>query len=760
MIATGTELRRFRRGRMPRLAVLAMVLMPLLYGALYLWAFWNPPGNLDRLPVALVNEDVGATVDGTTVDAGTEVTSNLVNDASLDWRVVDAATAEAGVKDGTYYFAVVVPENFSSSIASASGDDPAGASIYVTYNDANSFLATTLGKSAMAKVQAAVRAEVGQQVVDKVLVGLGNARDGFATASDGALKLQTAAGQLADGATTLADGASSAADGAQQLTDGSATLQSGTSTLADGAAQLADGAKRLSSGATTTASGSSDLSSGLTKASKASSKLASGAATTDKGVKKLAKAASTLRSAYTGPDGLVAAATAAAEGAGDLADGLETASTQSQQLLAANIQALTAVNATGAFDDLIAANKAALNSWKSTSGSNLGALVTGAEALADDDAGLPALASGLRQVSAGTKSVVAQLKPSTTSTPTVRDGVDQVASGSADLSKALGTAATGAKKLSSGATTLASGASTLATSAAELSAGAAKVDGSVGTLHDGAQKLTTGTEKLTTGAQSLATGAAEAKDGAGTLAAKLSDGAAQIPDDSEDLRAQRATVIASPVTVDETDLAGASTFGEGMSPFFLSLALFVGAFIIWMLMRPLPARALATPVAGWRVALAGYVPALVLGAGQVVVLLAVLRFAVGLDMAHAWGVLGFAMLVMAAFVALQQMFVAVAGPAVGKVVIMAFLMLQMTTAGGLYPVETTGALFRALHPWLPMTYTVQGLRELITGGGDSRLWLSVGYLAAVLLGSLAITSWRAGRMRTWSLDRLHPAISL
>lgn len=55
------ELRRFGRGKLPRAALAALLLLPLLYGALYLWSFWDPYGRLDRIPVALVNDDKGAT---------------------------------------------------------------------------------------------------------------------------------------------------------------------------------------------------------------------------------------------------------------------------------------------------------------------------------------------------------------------------------------------------------------------------------------------------------------------------------------------------------------------------------------------------------------------------------------------------------------------------------------------------------------------------------------------------------------------------
>lgn len=83
-------------------------------------------------------------------------------------------------------------------------------------------------------------------------------------------------------------------------------------------------------------------------------------------------------------------------------------------------------------------------------------------------------------------------------------------------------------------------------------------------------------------------------------------------------------------------------------------------------------------------------------------------------------------------------------------------MLQLATSGGTYPVETTPLFFQVIHPLLPMSYAVSGLREVITGGIDARLWTSVAYLGALLVVSLALTAWRAGRMRTWTLGRLHP----
>ena len=265
---------------------------------------------------------------------------------------------------------------------------------------------------------------------------------------------------------------------------------------------------------------------------------------------------------------------------------------------------------------------------------------------------------------------------------------------------------------------------------------------------------------LADGATQVADGTTELTDGAQTLTEALQSGADALPDDSHALQEHRAQAIAAPVTVTDSAIAEAEGFGEGFAPFFIPLALFVGALITWLLLRPIPSRALAAPVAGWRAMLAGYLPALALGVAQVAVMLAVIHFGVGLQMEHVVGTIAFTMLVAATFLALQQALIALLGPAAGKVAILALLMFQLASSGGTYPVETTASFFQAIHPILPMSYAVDGLRQVITGGVDGRLTVAIVYLGAVLLGSLAISAWRAGRMRTWTLDRLHPALEI
>lgn len=683
-LTSGTELRRFRRGTLPKLAVVVMLGIPLLYGALYLWAFWNPTQHLDRLPVALVDLDRGAAVEGEPLHAGQDVTRRLLASGDLYWAEVSETRASDGVRAGDYYFAVTVPADFSAALASAGGDAPRSARLEVTYDDANSYLATTLGRSAMQEVRDAVAATAGEQAVDRVLVGLGKARDGMAAASDGALRLADAADTLGDGLREVASGAAAAHDGAASLAAGAASADDGAATLAAKADDLSAGTARVGDGASAVADGAQDV-------HDAAGRLADGTAQVAAGVHETVGTVEAL--------------------ADDWSD--------AQQDLTAGL---------GQVGQYLGARAAA------------------------GDAQAAALLAGLQDATAGL--------PDASALATARDRLGALDAGAAAAADGAAALDSGTGRLATSARTLADGAATAADGASRLAHGSENLASGVHSLHTGAQALASGTASLATGADRAASGADRLGAGGSKLADSLHDGATQLPDDTDAQRSARAAAISDPVTLDATSLARAHGLGEGFAPLFLPLALFVGGIITWLLLRPLPSRALATPAAGWRAALAGYLPAAAVGVGQVAVLLGVVVLALGLHVANPVGTVAFLVLVAATFLAVQQMLIAVLGPAAGKVATIALLMLQLTSASGTYPVETTPAFFRALHPYLPMTYAVQGLRDLITGTADARLWTGVAVLVLMLAASLAVTSWKAARMRTWTIGRLHPSLSI
>lgn len=849
----GTELKRFFSQPITRAAIAVMLLIPLLYGAMYVWAFWDPTTHLNNLPVALVNTDVAAKDDdGTVQHYGQDLVDELVKNDDIKWVQTDEATAKAGMNAGTYYFTVTIPADFTSRITSFGGDDPRAASLDVTYDDSNSFLASTLGKTAMLEVQRALREKVGTEAVDTLLVGVGDARDGFATASDGAFTLSDGLTEAADGADRLNVGARDLASGAAKLADGTDDLTSGSRTLRDkladyvtgvgtaakgaeqlnagaadltalqdGLAQAADpgtGAPALASGVRQLASGVTTLADGATSYAKGATGFASGAATWLAGAKQWLAGAS----AATAPDGQLAVGTAKlASGASDLADATSSGSTLGQGaaavakgtddladgldgvdgLLAKAQSALSVGDTATATAYLAAAEKATRSAKTSADGLASGAgrvrdgvaqvhsgaadLSGGASALASSWSGVHAvlasdgqLGAGLTQLDAaqahlatgasGVSSGAAQLAD-----PATLAQVNQLTAGADRLSAALATMSTAAASPTSGIPALQAGLQQLVagfdnsdpehglvSGAKALHAGASDLTDGLKAADAGATKLDSGSSQLAANTPDLAAGLTDAQAGATKLGTKLADATADIPDDTASQRTARADAIAVPVSQDVTHVHEADSWGEGFAPFFISLALWVGALITWLLLRPLQTRALMTSVNGFRMAWGSLNSALLLSLGQVTIMLTVMHFAIGLDPKNMLATFAFTMLAAAAFFALQQFFQVALGSAVGKVVVIVLLMVQLASSGGTYPIQTTPAFLQTINPYMPMTYVVEGLREAITGGIETRFWIAAGILLAIFMVSLAASSIAAARKRVWTMSRLHPALSI
>ncbi|MBM7502544.1 putative membrane protein [Agromyces aurantiacus] len=175
-----------------------------------------------------------------------------MEDGAFDWHRVSADAAAAGLDDATYDFAITLPADFSDALASIETDHPRQAEILLSTNDANSYLAGTIGAQAVERIRAAVAEQVGHEAAALLLDSISEVRGGIVDAADGA-------SQLADGTASAVDGAAQLADGAGRLSTGSSQLADGTAQLADGTARLADGSSQLASGAAQVADGNEQL---------------------------------------------------------------------------------------------------------------------------------------------------------------------------------------------------------------------------------------------------------------------------------------------------------------------------------------------------------------------------------------------------------------------------------------------------------------------------------------------------------------------
>lgn len=624
----GTELRRFRRSRLGKLAIIAICVIPLLYSTLYLWSFWDPFGKLNRVPVAFVNEDQGMVVAGQPFNAGDQIEDKIRQNDQLDWVPTNEEDAVDGVRNGKYYFAVMLPKNFSEEVASPTSDHPQKATVFTHYNDSNGWLTSLIGQNAMRVFLETVSSEIGQQAVDKVLVGVQEAGKGLHKATVGA----------------------------QQLADGAVQLNDGTGRLQDASLQLDDGAHRLSEGSDKLAAGTQQL-----------------------------------------HDQLFAF--------------LKKLTGLTQQIHDYHDQAQKISSVQGATSDELAAVAATLRTSSDPS----------VWAAADQ---LDHMAHRLKTEGAGPSSqLMADLNKLDTAATDLDNG---------QLPGKLGQLTDGVNQLNNGAH--------------ELSTG-------LHTLHNGTGQLVTGVNQLHDGSSRLSAGANE-------LYTKLGEGAKAVPKWSEGHRKKVAATLAQPVKLADNTAGHERTFGGGLAPFFFCLALYIGGIIVFLLLRPLQARAVASGVNPLRAAMDGFAPAALIALIQALVIVLVTDATVPLNPATMFGLIVFTMLVGLVFMAMNQMLIVLLGPGPGRVATMALLMIQILASGGLYPVETEPIVWKWLHPILPMSYAVNGFRQTLYGNFDGRLVEAIVVLFVFLALFLGMTAVGAHKDRMWDMEKLHPSISI
>ena len=635
-------------------------------------------------------------------------------------------------------------------------------------------------------------------------------KDGTVTLSDGTTQLVDAQKQLADGADKLASGAatldSGAAtlnSGAAKLVDGSTTLKNGTSTLASAAASASDGASKLKDGSATLAQGTSSLKDGSATLAQGANSLAEGThklrqGLDESGIRELPGQLNAMcqhlqqtdTSAPSGDFGrdlsntvvsasaqrlrerlapMVAAGTMTQQQADELVSSVDSdefkgeVATLNQKALESHLasRSATAADAMSKLQALKSSHCVADGS--SSSAAKIQTLVSGVDAL---DAASTSVAKGASSLAEGAARVDSGASSLASGAATLADGNAQIASGASSLASGASSLAEGTENLKSGTDSLKSGTATLKDGTSTLAEkeqsaveGQQKVADGASNLKDGASQLTEGTEKLASGTDQLNSGASELKDGTSSLQSGLASGTKQVPNLSESDQTKVADTMSNPVTLSHNSLASGRNYGEGMGPFFMCLALWIGGLMLVQTLRVMNNRALASHAPSVRVMLGSWMPFGLVGVAQATLMFVVIKFGLGFEMAHpwlAWLFLCFAALVFTGFIHGLTVFLG----APGKLVALVVLILQLVTGGGTMPYETLPESIRWMHDFFPMGYAVTGMRRLSYGVNESSLWgimlvLALWGLAGLLLGYLGTR-----RDRTWSLKRLAPEITV
>ena len=634
--------------------------------------------------------------------------------------------------------------------------------------------------------------------------------DGTGTLNDGAVKLADGSGQLVDGSGRLIEGQNKLADGSSQLADGAGTLNQGAGKVNDGAIKLADGSSTLANGASDAHNGASQLADGSAALANGTGSLKKGANDLAQGAQQVADGTHSLKNALDqdGVRQLPGTLTAMCQNlnsidtsapSGDFGTDLSNTvvskvAEDTRQKLAPLVESgsisqetadaiVANINSEQTKSAVASANDQALKNHLAQHGQGGSDVLAKLQTLKNDNCvatGESAAAQKLSTLIDGVDKLDSGATAVAQGAGTLRDGITKLDSGAATLADGSAKLADGTGKVADGASTLNNGASQLAEGTGELKSGTGNlhngaqqladgekeaVDGQnklhegATTLQDGSSQLADGTGKLNSSTGQIADGTGQLKDGTGQLSTGLQNGTRQIPNLNAEQQKDVASVMSSPVDLEHSSLANGRNYGEGMGPFFMCLALWIGGLMLVQTLRPLNNRALASKAPTARIILGSWLPFGLIGIAQAVLMFAAVKFGLGFQMAHPWLAFLFLCFVATIFTLFIHGVVVFFGSP-GKLIALIIMILQLITAGGTMPYETLPHAMRWMHDFFPMGYAVTGMRRLSYGINESNLMPIMMYLLLWGAAGLVLGYLGTRRDRIWSLKKLIPEITV
>ncbi|WP_010192235.1 YhgE/Pip domain-containing protein [Bacillus sp. m3-13] len=692
--------------------VIAVLLIPLLYSGMFLWAFWDPYEKLDELPVAVVNLDEGAEYEGEALTIGKDLQENLKKNDGFKWEFVSKEAAYEGLEKQQYYMVIEIPDDFSNSATTLLDENPSSLEMKFVPNESYNFLSAQIGSTAVEKIKEEVSKELTSTYAEAMFANLEKMADGYKDAADGTSKLNNGVHELQDGSVALKKGLEQAAEksivfqnGVGKVYGGVKDVHEGNQELSNGLGQLLEGHGKLFSASEQLQAGAGSLNDGIAKSNEGLSQLQVAQKELTNGAGGLAEGAEELNA---GTSKLEEGALQAQEKAEQLNQGMiqlkkalepmiEQASEEQQAEINASFEQL--INGSGEFSQgLMALEQGALELNAGTS-----SLAENSRKLADGhlnfQTGLTELANGSKQLSEGSSELL--------------NGQTEFNQGLTQFGEKLGDANEGSKKLAEGSN--------------QLLAGMEQLDG-------GSKQFQQGTQELAEGSSKISSGLYEVGEGTDELEGKLKDASEK----SGDVKGTDKTfnMMSEPVKVKSEVENGVPNYGTGFAPYFLSLGLFVGALLLSIVY---PMRNPAGEPRSGTAWFAGKVAVLAaVGILQALLADAVLIFGLGVEVKSMWLFILFSIVTSFTFIALVQFLVTTLGDP-GRFVAILILILQLTTSAGTFPLELIPNALQPFNLLLPMTYSVSGFKAVISSGDLGYMWENVWILAGFMFSMLAGT---------------------
>lgn len=754
------------------ISIIGIITVPLLYSGTFLWAFWDPYGKVDQLPVAIVNNDEGANFNDEELTIGKDLVEELKEKQDFDWHFVSQKEADQGLNNLDYYMKIEIPENFSKNATTLQDDKPEKLDLIYTSNEGYNYISTKIGDAASEKIKAEVSSAVTKTYAESMFDNLQDVASGLKDASDGAGKLKDGTDTVKDGTKDLGSGINSAKEGAEQVDEGISSVQSGSVEIQNNLEKLAEKSVTFSDGVGSAANGSKELNQGLQQFSSGFGQMKAGQTELLEGAKKSEAGSGTLatglQQSLEGFNQIEEKLPSLSEGANGVATGASKLSSSLTDWSAGANEAKTgAAQVSAGLDEVISGLKQQSQASEDPAEkARLEGLIT---SLTKINEGSKGVSEGVDKLSASASEISKGGTSLSDGASQLGKGTDALSDGFTQLSEAQGKLASGASELESGQGQLVAGLTTFGESIdtaqnglGQLTEGSNNLVTGLDQLEDGSKQLSSGTSQLSEGSKSLVAGTDKLKDGSSSLtsgmgelangAIKLEDGVAKLSDGSKELHdelkdgADEASDIkadddvydmfASPVKVDKMPINNVPNYGTSFAPYLVSLSLFIGAIVLTIIFPMRDPVVIPENGFGWFISKYG-VMALV-GLFQAILVDLVLILGLEIEVTNIPLFIMISVMASLTFMAIIQ-FLGAAFDNPGRFIALLIMILQLTSSGGTFPNELVPSFLQHFTPFLPMTYSISAFRAVISTGDYNFMWHNLSILAIFLVVALILS---------------------
>lgn len=691
---------------------LIVLLIPLIYSFFYLKSYWNPYGDLSSMKIAVVNLDTGA--DGK--NQGDEFVKSLKESGTFNICQVIETEAEEGMKKGEYYATIQIPEDFTKSINSASEVEKKTAKIIYRPNQATNYLATQIINSAVKTIELNLQSKIDKEIIASLSEKLNEVPESLENISDGA-------NTILEGTESLNDGISQIDNGVSKLKNSYTEFDNGINTAYTGSVSLNDGINQVLNGTNTLTTGSKDLDNAISKINSGveglSLKGTEGIINLYDGILKLNFGAKNLNEKMQTYVGATTSFSSSVDGYVKNVAMLSNSINECTSLVIENNNATNDIlknvissankadetNSKEILDNIVsdaqklldAGNSEKVNTYIKAINENSKKIVSNNEKITATASTLIASDSAIKQ---GTKELYTgteELKTKSADMSKITDGIDTIKISLKSVKDGTSTLNAGITSLKNGVDTLSVGSNTLTNGLKTLSASSSSITEALDTLNSGTKTAYDGSNKLVSGVltfkEAIETGLNETKEQLKSL-----DGIEEFGE--------------KPVEFITEEYGKVDSYGVAFTPLFLCIGLWVGSLMCYVVLYyDHDNRFGMLGINSKNKILQNFVY-LLIGAIEGIITALLLKAGLGFEIDNMFVYLISIMLIGITFMSIIQFLIRNFGD-IGKFLALIILVLQLAAAGGTFPIETIDKGFQVITPYLPMTYSIKLLREIL-----------------------------------------------